>query len=63
MKKYEYMIMYVCSATIGRCFITTDKLIDSHERIEEIDSIVKEQMKARVNTSVIDFKLLRELDC
>lgn len=61
MKKYEYMIVYACHAITGRCSITTDRLIDSYERIEEIDATIKEQL-GRNNAIVIDFKLLRELD-
>ena len=61
MKKYEYMIVYACHVVKGRCFITTDKLINSYEGVEEIDKIVREKI-GRDNAIVVDFKLLREID-
>ncbi len=61
MKNYEYLVVYACRSILGRCRITTDKVIDAYYRVEELDESIRVQLKKK-NAIVIDFKLLREIE-
>lgn len=61
MKKYEYMVVYSVRGGVGRIKITSEKLIQSYDDVENLDNIIRKH-NGLSTAFVTNFKLLREYE-
>ena len=61
MKKYEYMVVYSVRGGVGRIRITSEKLIQSYDDVENLDNIIRKH-NGLSTAFATNFKLLREYE-